>query len=327
MRPTNVPTWEAQNRRRRSAPLIIVSVVASIVLVSVALTILFGDGGRFALGSHGGASAQSVPPGFTPAPIAHIPSKLPSSYPPIGAPANADPRTPIATPCTVQTPAAASHANVVISTPVVHVGTTATASPTPAATPLKGGLPVCGNGQHPGPRCVVTPTSLFPSTNPTQDQIRQALYNLVTKDGFNNFSMVEAITWQESGWTENIVACDGSGGIGLMQIQPDTATWLNQANGTSYSPYTMDGNIHLGVALLQWEYNYYLPFCNQGLPAGQTCGWDTVWPGGTDGATVRQIVISSYNQGIGTTASYGIQNWQYVNNVMALRQQFLAAES
>ena len=320
MKPHNLPSWDVPTHRRRRVPLLILSTVALIAVVSVALTVLFGNGGRFGMANQGNGAAKNVPPGFTPAPIAHIPATLPSSFPPIASPYASDPRTPIATPCAVQTPAAASHL-FPQTTPVVHL------SPRVTPTVPRGGVPVCGNGQHPGPRCVTTPTNLFPVAEPTQDQVRQALYTLVTSTTFNNFSMVEAINWQESGWTENIVACDGSGGIGLMQIQPETATWLNQTNTTTYSPYTMDGNIHLGFALLQWEYNYYLPFCNQGMPAGQTCTWDTPWPGGTDGATLRQIIISSYNQGIGTTAQYGIQNWQYVNNVMSLRQQFLAAES
>ena len=322
MKPTYMPSWDAPTHRRRRVPLFIFSAVALIAVAAVALTVLFGNGGRFGPANPSRATGQQVPPGFTPAPIAHIPATLPSSFPPIISPYGSDPRTPIATPCAVQTPAAASHLFPQTTPPVVHL------SPTPTPTPPvpHGGVPVCGNGQRPGPRCVTTPTNLFPTAEPTQDQIRQALYNLVTSNSFDNFSMIEAINWQESGWTENIIACDGSGGIGLMQIQPDTATWLNQKNSTTYSPYSMDGNIHLGLALLQWEYEYYLPFCNQGMPTGQTCTWDTPWPGGTDGATLRQIIISSYNQGIGTTAQYGIQNWQYVNNVMSLRQQFLAAE-
>ena len=138
-------------------------------------------------------------------------------------------------------------------------------------------------------------------------------------------NLLLAIAWQESGWYQHVIARDG--GIGVMQIQPDTVTWLNQTYGTNYDPHQLQANINLGINMLQWLYNYYIPYCNQGMPAGQTCTWDTVWPGATDGATVRQIVISSYNQGVGTTALYGIQNWSYVNNVMALRAQFLAAEA
>jgi hypothetical protein len=201
------------------------------------------------------------------------------------------------------------------STPTLHI------SPVPTKTGGQNGIPVCGNGQRPGPQMVCT---TFPGAEPTEDQVRQTMYNLAVSTGFLNFSLIEAEGWQESGWTENIQACDG--GIGVMQIQPDTVTWLNQTYGTNYDPHQLQGNINLGINMLQWLYNYYIPYCNQGMPAGQTCDWDTVWPGATDGATVRQIVISSYNQGVGTTALYGIQNWNYVNNVMALRAQFLAAE-
>ncbi len=310
MQPTNVPSWNTRRPRRRGVPLLLISAFALVAVATVLFTLLFG-GGKLPWAS----KSASIPAGVTPAPLAHVPTKPPSSYPPIHSnisfAANA-------TPCPVQTATPASHV-VLSGTPVIHL------SPTPTPTIPRGGLPVCASGQRPGAHCVPPPNT-FPGAEPTQDEKRQAMYNLVTSNGFDNFSMVEAVAWQESGWTEDVLACDGSGGIGLMQVQPDTAAWLNQTDGTTFSPYTLDGNVHLGVALLSWMYAYYIPYCNQGMPTGQTCDWDTVWPGATDGATVRQIVISSYNQGVGTTAQYGIQNWNYVNNVMTLRQQFLAAE-
>ncbi len=284
MIPTTPPT-----RHPSRAPLLLIAVLAGVTLVSVAATLLYVKG-------HGSATS-----GVTAHPLAHVPQPT-GSIPPLGMHFSlAGARAALATPCPVETPTGAPTA-------------------TPFATPVPAALPACGNGQRPGPRCFTT----LPGTPPTQDQVRQEMYTVVSASGFSNFSLIEAFGWQESGWQENVVACDG--GIGVMQLQPETVTWLNQSDGTNYDPKTLDGNIHLGVAMAIWLYDYYLPFCDQGMPAGQPCTWDTVWPGATDGATVRQIVISSYNQGVGTTANYGIQNWQYVNNVMALRQQFLAAE-
>jgi hypothetical protein len=277
------------SRHPSRAPLMMIAALAVVTTIAVAATLRYVRGGGLTTS------------GVTAHPLLHVPHPT-GSLPPLGANFSlTDAHAMLATPCPVTTP-------------------TGVPTATPTGTPLPAALPACGNGQRPGPRCYTT----LPGTPPTQDQVREAMYNLVTANGFNNFSLIEAFGWQESGWQENVVACDG--GVGVMQLQPETTAWLNQNDGTNYDPKTLDGNIHLGVAMVMWLYTYYIPFCNQGMPAGQTCTWDTVWPGATDGATVRQIIISSYNQGIGTTAKYGIQNWSYVNNVIALRQQFLAAE-
>ena len=217
-------------------------------------------------------------------------------------------------------------------TPVVTATPTAPAVPTPTTTPTKTPTatptvanptatpaPSCGNGQQYGPNC----STQLPGPTPTYDQERQALFNASVKYGMS-FSLIEAIAWQESGWQQNVVACDG--GIGTMQLMPDTAKWLNQYYHTSYDPYVLADNTNLGVGLLRYLYLYYLPFCNQGLPAGQACTGDTVWPGATDGATLRDIIVSAYNEGSGTMANYGIINWWYVNSVISLRNQFLATQ-
>ncbi len=312
MRLENTPEWTPRSRRRSRLPLVLASFFCGIAVAAVSITLLISSG---KLGNQRGISgAASVPPGVTPHPLAHVPTPpAGASLPPLGGHFQiGNQATPLATPCTVQGTAPAP----TTGSPTLRI------SPVPTKTGGQGGIPVCGNGQRPGPQAVCT---TFPGPEPTEDQVRQAMYNLAVSTNFLNFSLIEAEGWQESGWQENIQACDG--GIGVMQIQPDTVTWLNQTFNTNYDPHQLQDNINLGINMLQWLYNYYLPYCNQGMPTGQTCTWDTVWPGATDGATVRQIVISSYNQGVGTTAAYGIQNWSYVNNVMALRAQFLAAET
>jgi hypothetical protein len=198
---------------------------------------------------------------------------------------------------------------------------TPTGTEVPPASRLTGlaTLPPCGDGERPGPRCY----SVLPGAAPSQDEVRQALYDAAVQNHFS-FSLIEAISWQESGWQQNVKACDG--GVGLMQLMPDTTTWLNTYYGRNDDPYTLAGNIMQGIELLQWTYSYYISFCNPQLPQGQTCNWDTVWPDATDGATIRDIVSSAYNEGIGTMAHYGIINWWYVNSVVNLWKQFLAAE-
>src|SRR5690606_11206547 len=44
--------------------------------------------------------------------------------------------------------------------------------------------------------------------------------------------LIKAVAEQESGWQSAIIACDG--GIGTMQVMPNTADWMNQRFGTSY---------------------------------------------------------------------------------------------
>lgn len=131
-----------------------------------------------------------------------------------------------------------------------------------------------------------------------------------------------AIAWQESGWQENIVACDG--GIGLMQLMPSTVTWLDNYYQVNDDPYALGGNAGLGAGYLAYYYTYYVGYLQQHDPAAcgsAGCGWDTPWPGATDGATVQDIVISIYNEGAGTMSQVGITNWWYVNDVKLWMQQ------
>lgn len=103
-----------------------------------------------------------------------------------------------------------------------------------------------------------------------------------------------------------------------MQLMPDTVTWLNQHYGTNDNPYDPAGNADLGTHYLQYYYAFYVGYLEQYYPSAcppNTCDWDTPWPDGTDGATVREIVISVYNEGAGTMAAYGIINWGYVSSV------------
>ncbi len=288
----------AQNRGLIAA--IIVTSISALLLLAILLTLFFS--GRINWGSAGsGSSSQTSIKGH---PVPGIPKPNLTLMPPVGLRFNV---------------ADALAAQTVTPCPTSTVPSSAL-NPTPSAqrVPAQATIPVCNNGQPFQSKCY----TVLPGQNPTFDQVQQSLIS--TANQYNiQYVLVEAIAWQESGWQENVQACDG--GVGVMQLQPQTTQWLNQQNGTNYSPYTLSGNIQLGVAMVSWLYNYYLPFCNAGMPAGQTCTGDTVWPGATDGATLRDILVSAYNEGVGTMAQYGILNWQYVNNVLNLRQQFITA--
>ena len=112
---------------------------------------------------------------------------------------------------------------------------------------------------------------------------------------------------QESGWQSNIYACDG--GVGVMQIMPNTETWMNQRFGTSWKIGTPHDNVMLGGQYLAWAIRYF----------GEQLGTFDIM--GAD-PTLLNAVISAYNNGAGAVdlakGDAGITNWSYVNNVKAL---------
>jgi soluble lytic murein transglycosylase-like protein len=62
--------------------------------------------------------------------------------------------------------------------------------------------------------------------------------------------LVLATAWHESGWSSNIVNCDG--GRGLMQVMPETEAFINQRFEQSYSSKDYRQNAVLGVNYLAW---------------------------------------------------------------------------
>ena len=103
-----------------------------------------------------------------------------------------------------------------------------------------------------------------------------------------------AIAWQESGWYQHVIARDG--GIGVMQIMPYTAQDINRSSGIRRDPYRLGDNIYMGANYLYWLWHNFR------------------------GNVVR--VISAYNEGGWAVIHWGIFNWRYVNNVLALMRQF-----
>ncbi|HJR45660.1 MAG TPA: LysM peptidoglycan-binding domain-containing protein [Actinomycetota bacterium] len=63
-------------------------------------------------------------------------------------------------------------------------------------------------------------------------------------------ALVKAVAWQESGWHQG--ARSSVGAIGIMQVMPDTADFVNQVLGHGRLNVRRGGhNIHLGVAYLR----------------------------------------------------------------------------
>jgi LysM repeat protein len=111
-------------------------------------------------------------------------------------------------------------------------------------------------------------------------------------------SLAEAIGWQESGFNNDLVSSADARGV--MQILPGTWDWINRTltAGVPLAPASAASNVRGGVLLL-----HSLLGSTGGDPA---------------------MAAASYYQGLSSVQRYGMfsDTQQYVNSVMALRQQF-----
>ncbi|WP_158834845.1 lytic transglycosylase domain-containing protein [Streptomyces sp. NRRL S-350] len=136
-------------------------------------------------------------------------------------------------------------------------------------------------------------------------------------------NLVKAIAWQESGWQSGILACDG--GIGTMQVMPNTVSWMNGKFGTTSDANTLAGNVQLGSQLLDWLVAYYGDSSFGGK-------YDLSPDPATGRTPLLDLVVSAYNAGAGNVhyntvtdpttgevvGSLSIPNPGYVANVKAL---------
>ncbi|MFF5172211.1 transglycosylase SLT domain-containing protein [Micromonospora sp. NPDC000089] len=130
-------------------------------------------------------------------------------------------------------------------------------------------------------------------------------------------ALVKAVAWQESGWQSNIVACDG--GIGLMQIQPETAAWMNQRFEQDYDVSDHRDNAYLGGTYLAWLTKKIgdTHFRSDYRLDASRCT-------GAANSCLLNAVIAAYNFGIGAVIPQEekgpvvIPNAGYVDNVRTL---------
>lgn len=120
-------------------------------------------------------------------------------------------------------------------------------------------------------------------------QVRNLLYKAAAIHHLPS-RLLLAIAWQESGWTQHVIAVDG--GIGVMQLMPYTAMGINAGTGIQRDPYQLWDNLNLGATYLSWLWQSF----NGDLSS----------------------IISAYNEGGWAVQHRGIFNWSYVNNVLAL---------
>lgn len=178
----------------------------------------------------------------------------------------------------------------------------------------------------PPPPPELEPTGCPPShegTPASRTQVRSALTNAAAKTYWPTSApdiriptaLVKATAWQESGWQSTIVACDG--GIGLMQVMPATADWMNQRFGQSYDVWDHRDNAYLGVNYLAWLTKYIgdLYFDGDYRLDAALCSAEL-------NSCLLNAVIASYNYGHAAVASgegpITIPNPRYVGNVRAL---------
>jgi hypothetical protein len=217
------------------------------------------------------------------------------------------------------TPIAAYSSPPVTDVPVVVASTTTAAptskSPTPTKKPTK----------KPSPKVTETVTPPAPPHNtctpvrgtnqlPKSD-VRQFLDTAAATHFWGSKTdpdyeqilvptrLLYAIAEQESGWQTDIKACDG--GLGVMQVMPDTQKFVNTRFGTTWDYTKPQQNVMVGANYLAWLIAYYGP------KLGTYDMTDTKLLG---------AVISAYNWGtVGVDFAGGVYpNPQYVQNVRAL---------
>lgn len=67
-----------------------------------------------------------------------------------------------------------------------------------------------------------------------------------------NPSLIKAMAYQESGWQQDVVS--SAGAIGVMQVMPGTARWVNKVllGGTSLNVRNANDNIRMGVSYMRY---------------------------------------------------------------------------
>ncbi|GAA3268072.1 transglycosylase SLT domain-containing protein [Dactylosporangium vinaceum] len=269
-------------RRRRKGGVILLSAAVAVVLLGCGIIAALArgsfDGGKPAAQEQAGdgsrpISAYSAPPATSEAPVAVVAT---SSAPP----------TPTKSPSKTATKA-----------PTKKPSPKVTETVTPPAPPHNTCTPVRGTNQLPketvkGYLDAAAAKHFWGSkTDPDYEQIQ-----VPTR-------LLYAVAEQESGWQTDIKACDG--GLGVMQVMPDTMKFVNQRFATSWDYTVPQQNVMCGANYLAWLIAYFGP---------KVGTYDMTDP------KLLGAVISAYNWGTGGVdyANGVYPNPQYVQNVKAL---------
>jgi soluble lytic murein transglycosylase-like protein len=130
-----------------------------------------------------------------------------------------------------------------------------------------------------------------------------------------NYTLVKGVSYMESGWQSNIHNCDG--GTGIMQVMPDTVSFINQRFGLDYDASDYRQNARVGANYLAYLTRHAgdLYFGGKYDLSPSRCKTTTSW-------CLLNVVISGYNAGQGSIeedgATRSVPNPQYVSTVRAL---------
>lgn len=129
--------------------------------------------------------------------------------------------------------------------------------------------------------------------NPGAHQIRELIAAEARRQGVP-VPLAEAVAYQESGFSQHVVSATNA--VGVMQLMPTTATWIEQYTGRSLDRYNANDNIRGGVTLLK-------------VLLSQASLDDSV---------------AGYYQGLASVRAHGqyTDTHAYVANVKALRARF-----
>ncbi|MEA2159093.1 MAG: hypothetical protein QOD66_1473 [Solirubrobacteraceae bacterium] len=133
---------------------------------------------------------------------------------------------------------------------------------------------------------------------PTPERVTASQIGQIASANGVSPSLAAAVGWQESGFNNDLVSSADARGV--MQILPGTWDWINRTltAGTPLAPASASENVRGGVLLL-----HSLLSATGGDPA---------------------MAAAGYYQGLSSVQQNGLYSdtQNYVNNVMALRQQF-----
>lgn len=105
------------------------------------------------------------------------------------------------------------------------------------------------------------------STAPSSSSVEAVLERHAARQGLDR-SLVKAVAWQESGWRQDAVS--SAGAVGVMQVMPDTADYVNESLGGDHlNVHETEDNVELGVTYLDHVIDQ-MPSENKGLAAYYT---------------------------------------------------------
>lgn len=185
--------------------------------------------------------------------------------------------------------AALASANNMSTTKVLSIGRTLSIPGAVDSSPAASTAPKVKTDGKSG----IVPTDL-PSNDPRWALKTQ--FNAAAARHGVSAGLLEAMTWNESGWQNHVISGVGARGIG--QIMPGTAQHINEMAGKKLDPNNTSDNIEMSAIYLR-----YLMDANHGD---------------------YKMALASYYQGLGSVRSNGLytDTKQYVATITALQRNY-----